>query len=144
MLTRTTILRATGAVAAVALLVAALGAATGARTVMYRTASGEVILPAVQIISFNDGVGRLDTTSGAVHILSGDLDNPSVRNEWVLRVPAVKESHSGLLDIQQPTFNNPDATFLVDVATGKTWLLRRTHEHKRDSAGYWQPVEVVR
>ena len=98
------------------------------------------VVPAVQIISFDDTVGMLDTATGAIYRLRGNLDNPSVRNTWELRVGPVKAATSGLLEIQRPTFNKPDAIFLVDIITGKTWILQRRASTNRT----WDPVEIYR
>jgi hypothetical protein len=113
-----------------------LGAGRNEQVTILQTGARNYIVPAAQIISFNDTVGRLDTTTGAVHQLSGDLRNPSVRNEWELRVPAVSGETSGFLEIQRATFNDPEAIFLVDIVTGKTWLLRR----RGNDNGTWDPV----
>jgi hypothetical protein len=94
--------------------------------------------PVVQIISFDDTIGMLDTTSGAVYRLRGDLSNASVTHTWQLRVPAVAGPTSGYLEIQRATFNQPEATFLVDKVTGRTWILRR----RASENGSWDPVTI--
>jgi len=115
-----------------------LGAGRNEQVTILQAGARNYIIPAAQIISFNDTVGRLDTATGAVHQLSGDLRNPSVRNEWELRVPAVSGETSGFLEIQRATFNNPEAIFLVDIVTGKTWLLRR----RGNEGGTWDAVTL--
>ncbi|MHC4415619.1 MAG: hypothetical protein ACYS0G_10075 [Planctomycetota bacterium] len=123
-----------------AIIVVAAGAG---RSQQLKISGGDVrgfVVPAVQIISFDDTVGMLDTASGAVYRLRGDLDNPSVRNTWEIRVPAVGGETSGYLEIQRPNFGRPDATFLVDIVTGRTWILRRRASTNRS----WDPVEIYR
>jgi hypothetical protein len=91
-------------------------------------------------------IARLDPTTGAVYRLRGNLDNPSVRNTWELRVPPVKGPHSGLLEVQQarlPGSRNgrgASATFLVDIVSGRTWILRP----RASSNASWDPVEIFR
>ena len=99
-----------------------------------------VIPPATQIISYDQTVGRLDTRTGAIYMYRGELDNPSVRGYWELRVPGVNEKTSGMLELQRANFNNPEATFLVDTVTGKTWLLHRRGNHN----GTWDVVEIFK
>jgi len=85
-----------------------------------------VLPPAAEIIAFDTTVGVLDTTTGAIYRLRGDLRNPSARNTWKMRVGPIKESHSGQLEIQKIALGqHPELTFLVDQVTGRTWILRR-------------------
>jgi hypothetical protein len=125
------------ALAGVVLLIA-LGAGRVREAAPSPAAAGRYVLPATQIISFDDTIGRLDTATGAVYRLRGNLDNPSVRHTWALRVPPVDGPTSGLLEIQQATFNEPGATFLVDIVTGRTWILQR----RAGENGTWDPVEI--
>ena len=97
------------------------------------------IVPAAQIIDFDNTAGMLDTATGAIYRLRGNLDNPSAKTSWLMRVPPVNETTSGLLEIQRPVFN-PNAIFLVDIVTGKTWLLRNRASTNRQ----WMPVEIHR
>lgn len=123
----------------------------------------EVYLSATSIIVYPDdrhSIGRFDSRTGAIYRFDGDLRNTSARNTWERVVPAVKEKTSGLLEIQQiPALTQPrtpafrerqrtqherwyddfeEATFLVDVVTGSTWILRL-----RDNAnGTWDPVKI--
>jgi hypothetical protein len=97
-----------------------------------------LFLPAARIISLDETVGLLETTSGAVYRLNGNLDNSSAALTWQLRVPPVSGPTSGLLEIQRPDFNRPDATFLVDIVSGRTWILRR----RAAETGTWEPVDV--
>lgn len=98
---------------------------------------------------FNSNIARLDTRTGAVYRFRGDVGNPSVRNTWELRVPAVKGEHSAILEIQTPFTGlaNPEldalagrTTFLVDVVTGQTWILR----HRASSNATWDPVDTFK
>lgn len=98
------------------------------------------IVPAAQIISFDDTVGMLDTATGAIYKIRGNLDNASVKNTWQMRVRPVDGATSGLLEIQRPVFDKPDAIFLVDIVTGKTWILRKRASSNRS----WEPVEIFR
>ncbi|MHC4990779.1 MAG: hypothetical protein ACYTGC_07335 [Planctomycetota bacterium] len=100
----------------------------------------DAYLAATQIISFDDTIGLLDTSNGAIYRLAGNLDNASSRLQWQRRVAPVAGSTSGLLEIQKATFNRPDATFLVDIATGQTWILRQRAGQNRS----WEPVDFQR
>lgn len=126
------------ALAGIVLLIA-LGAGRVREAAPLSAERARYLLPATQIISFDDTVGRLDTATGAVYRLRGNLDNPSVRHTWEQRVPPVKEPTSGLLEIQRATFNEPGATFLVDIVTGRTWILQR----RASDNGTWDAVEVL-
>ncbi len=132
-------------VASVALLcviaVAALftmGAGDRAGQLVGGAADQRLVLPAAQIISFGTSIGLLDTVTGAVYQLSGNLSNPGITQTWELKVPPVKGSTSGYLELQRATFNNPEALFLVDRITGRTWLFR----WRSSGNGAWDPVEV--
>ena len=96
------------------------------------------IVPASQIISFGDTIGRLDTETGAVYELRGNLRNASTPMHWKQRVAPLVEQTSGVLEIQRATFNDPGATFLVDVVTGETWLLT----DRASGNGLWQHVRT--
>ncbi|MCZ6612874.1 MAG: hypothetical protein O6941_09580 [Planctomycetota bacterium] len=99
---------------------------------------------------FDSSIARLDTRTGAVHRFRGNVDNPSVRNTWEQRVAPVKGETSGLLEIQQvrpeKVTNQHDPrprpleTFLVDIVTGDTWILRR----RASTNATWDPVEIYR
>lgn len=85
----------------------------------------ERVLPRVQIIQFDDTFARLDTTTGELHLFSGDFRNTSSRSQWRLHAAGVG-GNSGYLEIQQPQGVSPtNALFLVDVVTGDTWVLSR-------------------
>ena len=124
-------------VALVGIVVLTIGAGRG--TPAGSPQSTVVVPAATQIISFDDTVGRLDTVTGAVYRLRGNLENPSVRHTWQLRVQPVKGPTSGLLEIQRATFNKPSAIFLVDKVTGRTWILRQ----RASDTGSWDPVPVM-
>jgi hypothetical protein len=77
----------------------------------------------------NSDIARLDTRTGAIYRFRGNIDVASVQNTWELRVPAVKEPHSGLLEIQNilparpieaGNVPVPFKTFYVDTLTGET------------------------
>ena len=95
---------------------------------------------ASQIISFDETIGMLDTTSGAIYRLRGNLDNPGAKLTWEMRVSPVTEANSGMLELQRPTFNAPGTHFLVDQITGDTWVLRR----RASENGAWVPVTIFR
>jgi hypothetical protein len=123
---------------AAAAVAVGVGAGRSERPVLFQTQARGYILPATQIISYEDSVGRLDTATGAIYGLRGDLDNASSRSTWELRVPGVKGENSGWLELQRDVMNNPKATFLVDVINGNTWIL-----HLRGNKnGTWDPVEI--
>lgn len=92
-------------------------------------------VPVSQVISYRQGIGLLDTTTGTLFELRGDLDNPSSALSWFPRVEGI-EGGSGYLQVQSPRFIRPDAVFLVDVVTGDTWILRDRGNHN----GSWEPV----
>ena len=137
---RVLVILAVGATA----IVIAMGAASRSTVthqyfVQGRPASELFILPGGNP-KFDSSIARLDTRTGAVYRFRGNVDNSSVRNTWELRVGPVKAATSGLLEIQRPTFNKPDAIFLVDIVLGKTWILQR----RASSNGTWDPVEIYR
>jgi hypothetical protein len=132
-----TVLLSTAVLVAVVAIALGAGAARAGRA--ERPVAG-TYFPASQIISFDNTIGRLDTATGAVYRLRGNLDNPGAKLTWERRVPPVTASTSGLLEIQRATFNRPDAIFLVDIVTGKTWILRR----RASSNSAWAPVESAR
>ena len=92
-------------------------------------------IPVAQVMSYQQGVGLLNTTTGEIFELRGDLDNASSRLSWFSRVEGV-EGTSGFLQVQSPQFNRPDAVFLVDAVTGATWILRDRGNHN----GSWEVV----
>lgn len=137
---RTHLLRS-GLIAAALLAALLIGLGAGrTRPLASLTDDAAVFLPATQIISFQTGIGRLDTRTGAVYELRGNLDNPSTKLYWKRRVAPVTGETSGWLEIQRATFNEPGATFLVDVVTGRTWIL----EDRGNRNGAWDPVDVHR
>jgi hypothetical protein len=99
-------------------------------------------------VEFDSDIARFDTRSGAIYRFRGDVTNASVTNTWELRVPAVKEETSGLLEIQTidlPRRDSPPGeaepvAFLVDIANGDTWILR-----KRASTNLsWDKVDIFK
>ena len=92
-------------------------------------------IPVVQVMSYQQGVGLLDTTTGEIFELRGDLDNASSRLSWFPRVAGLADT-SGFLKVQSPQFNNPDAVFLIDAVTGATWILRE----RGNNNGSWEKV----
>ena len=112
-----------------------------------------VLLPGGNIRNSSD-IARLDTRTGAVYRFRGDTTNPSVRNTWELRVAPVKGKTSGILEIQRiiaphgELGRNPTttevvlvpSTFLVDVVTGETWILRR----RASTNASWDKVELFK
>ena len=70
----------------------------------------------------------LEEERGVFAEFRGNVENPSVRNTWELRVPPVKGPHSGLLEIQQvPT---PEAT-----SSSKRKKRRRPNPKRRPRSG---------
>ena len=112
-----------------------------------------VLLPGGNVRNSSD-IARLDTRTGAVYRFRGDTTNPSVRNTWELRVAPVKGKTSGILEIQRiiaphgELGRNPTttevvlvpSTFLVDVVTGETWILRR----RASTNASWDKVELFK
>lgn len=97
---------------------------------------------------FDSDIARLDTRTGAVYRFRGDVDNAGVRNTWELRVEPVKGETSGILEIQRVVLPARDrlssdvrpTIFLVDVANGRTWILR----HRASTNATWDPVNIFR
>ncbi len=99
-------------------------------------------------VAFDSDIARFDTRSGAIYRFRGDVTNSSVTNTWELRVPAVKEQTSGLLEIQTidlPRRDTPlgeagPVAFLVDIANGDTWILRQGASTNLR----WQKVDIFK
>ena len=92
-------------------------------------------IPVAQVMSYQQGVGLLNTVTGEIFELRGVLDNASSRLSWFPRVAGL-DGTSGFLQVQSPHFNRPDAVFLVDAVTGATWILRDRGNHN----GSWEVV----
>ena len=123
-------------VSAVVLMVA--GAGNDRELTSTRAGVRGFVLPRTEVISFDETVAVLDTATGAVYRIKDPrvLDNPSARVTFQLRVAPVKEETSGYLEMQRATFNQPNAIFLVDIVTGKTWILRDRASSNRS----WEPI----
>lgn len=98
------------------------------------------LLPAYEIIRFGElpnGVGRLDTSTGAIWRFHGDLRKSNVRSQWVKAggVAGVTNRPAGSLQIQEAA----GAIFLVDVLTGESWILK-----DRGTGLAWDEVTVLR
>lgn len=130
-----------------------LGVAVGAGSVTFArqyfvqgpSATDIFLLPGGNA-KFDSDIARLDTRTGAVYRFRGDVDNAGVRNTWELRVDPVKGETSGILEIQRIVLPARDrlssdvrpTTFLVDVANGRTWILR----HRASTNATWDPVNI--
>lgn len=127
--------------AGIVTIAAAMGAGRLADEPLVLNASAsDLIVPRVRIIQWDDSVARFDTQTGAIHRFNGDLEKPNVRSEWISHVKPVRESTSSVLEIQKPAgVHSLEATFLVDVISGETWILRR-----RGSNAGWDKVDVFR
>ena len=133
---------------AVGVGIGAGGATVARQFIVEGPAATQIIHLAGGNTKFDSNIARFDSSTGAVYRFRGDIDNPGVRNTWELRVPAVSGSTSGLLEIQRISLPNAAhsqdssqsrlATFLVDVVTGRTWILR----HRASSNATWDPVDV--
>jgi hypothetical protein len=132
-----------------AVVLAALGAdrARSNRHAVIAPQRNAFLFSATEIINLPGGnpktdsdIARLDTTTGAIYRFRGNVDNPSVRNTWEMRVPPVKGKHSGLLEVQQVKLGNHRTTFLVDIVDGRTWILR----NRASTNGSWDPVDIFR
>ena len=143
------------AVVAVAVIVAmGAGGVTFARQYFVQSPSAtDIFFMPGGNAKFDSDIARLDTRTGAVYRFRGDVDNASVRSTWELRVEPVKGETSGILEIQQivlpvqdKVFPSPHrlqsdvepTTFLVDVANGRTWILR----HRASTNATWDPVDI--
>ena len=92
-------------------------------------------IPVAQVMPYQQGVGLLNTVTGEIFELRGDLDNASSRLSWFPRVAGL-DGTSGFLQVQSPHFNRQNAGVLVDAVTGATWILRDRGNHN----GTWEPV----
>ena len=126
-----------------AIVIAAAGAGGAGIATQYFVQGGA----ATQIIVLPGGnantdgnIARLNTRTGAIYRYRGDIDNPSTRGTWELRVPAVKGETSGFMEIQRiaNAENETVATFLVDIVTGATWVL---HQRASTNAS-WDPINA--
>lgn len=154
-------LRVLGLVAlAAAVIAVAMGAerSRSNRRAVLAPSQSRFLFSASEIIILSGGntktdsdIARLNTTTGAIYRFRGDINNASVRNTWELRVPPVKKRTSGLLEIQQlvlpkrisaddPAGADPAVTFLVDLVTGDTWILRQ----RASTNASWELVEIYR
>ena len=103
------------------------------------SASEIILLPGGNLESDSD-IARLDTRTGAIYRFRGDVNKASTRNTWELRVAPVKES-SGWLEVQTiAPPRRPVTMFLVDIVTGKTWILRQ----RASTNATWDPVNVYK
>lgn len=97
-------------------------------------------------LRLDSDIARFDTRTGAIYRFRGNIEVASVTNDWELRVPPVKEPNSGILEIQRIASPRPTsegepqvfATFLVDVVTGQTWILR----HRASTNASWDAVDI--
>ncbi|MCI0364840.1 MAG: hypothetical protein L0Y44_02165, partial [Phycisphaerales bacterium] len=80
------------------------------------------IFSRTQIIRFDNFMVRFDTSTGELFRFRGTPQGPNANGTFRSIARAVDDPTSGFLEIQQ--FEN--ATFLVDVVTGDTWILRRS------------------
>jgi hypothetical protein len=133
----------------VAVVLAAMGAdrARSNRSGVLAPQRNAFLFSATEIIDLPGGnpdtdsdIARLDTTTGAIYRFRGNVENPSVKNTWELRVPPVSGKHSGLLEIQQASIGKRRTTFLVDIVDGRTWILRK----RASTNASWDPVDIFR
>ncbi len=120
--------------AAFVLLVVVASEVFGAPQRAFRTLD----IPVAQVIPYQQGVGLLDTVTGEIFELRGDLKNASSQLSWFARVPGLAGT-SGFLQVQSPrrfVIDRPDPIFLVDAVTGATWILRDRGNHN----GTWEAV----
>ena len=97
---------------------------TGATTVFSR----------VRIVEMDDTIFRLDTETGALSRFRGTESGRNARGSFVSVAPPLRSPTSGFVDIQQAG----NATFLVDVVTGQTWILRQ----RGNSTAAWVEVST--
>ena len=81
-------------------------------------------LPTNKYFSIGGHILRIDTTTGQMFRLRGAANATQTGNTWAPRVPPVRGSHSGMLDITQLSPGSGDGVFLTDVAGSRTWLLK--------------------
>ena len=129
--------------AAVAVVgIGAGGAKIAAQYFVQAPSASEIILLPGGNVEFDSDIARLDTRTGAVYRFRGNVNKASTRNTWELRVAPVKES-SGWLEVQtiaRPAIGSPVTVFLVDIVTGKTWILRQ----RASTNATWDPVNVYK
>jgi hypothetical protein len=92
-----------------------------------------VILSRVRLFNFDNGVARLDTSTGSLSLFRGDLTGRNARGTWQSFARPVSSGNSRFFDLQ--VVNN--AVFLVDAIRGDTWILR-----DRGNIAGWDPVRI--
>jgi hypothetical protein len=94
----------------------------------------EFVFPRTRLLTLDGHVMRLDTATGEMNRFSGHLMGPAARGNWIRFAPPVREHTSGFLEVRR----QQNGTFLIDAATGDTWILRQ-----RGSIGNWVPLRVL-
>ena len=95
--------------------------------------SPDLIFPRVRVINLDNTVTRFDTATGELLRFNGDLSGPSAKGLWLRLVRPVTQPTSGFLDVRQVG----GGTFLIDLDTGQSWILRRN-----TALGSWIVVQT--
>ncbi|MCI0366634.1 MAG: hypothetical protein L0219_22445, partial [Phycisphaerales bacterium] len=79
------------------------------------------IFPRTKIIKVDDVIVRFDTATGELFNFEGTLQGSNANGLFRNIAPPVSGSNSGVLEVKRIG----QATFLIDVLTGETWILRQ-------------------
>lgn len=96
------------------------------------------VFAAVEIVAVEGETLRLDTRTGVMHGLDGDLSFDGTSGRWRVRVAPVPEATSGFLSLQSRLVGAQPVYLLVDEVTGETWLLR----YRERDRGTWTRLSV--
>jgi hypothetical protein len=94
-------------------------------------------IPASQILVVGELILRIDTTTGALYVLEGDLTISNAQNAWKRRVPGPEQPNSGTFLFQALTYGRLTVPLLCDAVTGQTWILKSPGTYE----GTWELVE---
>ena len=92
----------------------------------------------MKYLSLGELTVMIDTRTGQMWRLRGGTSATQTGNSWASRVPAVKGSHSGMLDFTQMRAGSADGVFLSDVNGDRTWLLK----WRGNETGEWFEVKT--
>lgn len=123
------------AAVAVATLVSAAAAQLGGDPGGNNVITQSDIFSRVQLVEVGDGeILRLDTQTGALFRFRGETGR-NARGTFISVARPLRDENSGFLELQRVG----SATFLVDVFTGQTWILRQ----RSATNAAWIEVRVI-
>lgn len=92
------------------------------------------VIPRTRVLDFQGDLVRFDSSSGAVLQFSGNTGAATANGTWIPFVRPLAVQTSGVLQLQHTS----DATFLVDIVRGDSWILR-----VQNNTGNWQKVRPL-